>query len=82
MSAAFDIVDISILLDKLKLYGFQNSATDWFQSYLNKRSQQVFIDGNLSDSLEIDCGVPQVSILVPLLYVIFTSDLPEAVHSL
>ena len=63
MSAAFDVVDHGILLAKLKLYGLKESALSWFDSYLSYRTQQVFIDGSYSDSLRLEAGVPQGSIL-------------------
>ena len=80
MSAAFDIVDHSILLNKLELYGFQQESLDWVQSYLTGRSQCVCINGSLSRLLPVAIGVPQGSILGPLFYTLFTNELPEVVH--
>ena len=80
LSAAFDVVDHDILIKKLGQYGVQEEALGWFESYLSGRSQQVLIEGSLSKPLFLDAGVPQGSVLGPLLYVIFTNDLPEAVH--
>ena len=80
LSAAFDVVDHDILIQKLQLYGLDKDALDWFKSYLTDRSQQVFIEGSLSKSLSLDAGVPQGSVLGPLLYIIFANDLPEAIH--
>ena len=50
------------------------------RSYLSDRSQCLFIEGCLSEPLPLECGVPQGSILAPLLYILYTNDLPEAVH--
>ena len=71
LSAAFDVVDHNILIQKLKLYGLEAETLTWFESYLSDRSQQVFIEGSLSGSLSLDAGVPQGSVLGPLLYIIF-----------
>ena len=80
MSAAFDVVDHQILLEKLTLYGFEDCAQSWIRSYLTDRSQRVYVEGSLSDALPLDCGVPQGSILGPLLYIVYTNYLPEAVQ--
>ena len=81
LSAAFDVVDPGILVEKLRIYGFQDNAVDWIQSYLTNRNQRVYVDGALSDPQEVNIGVPQGSILGPLLYTIYTNDLPESVHN-
>ena len=80
LSAAFDMVDHSILLKKLELYGMDQQAVAWMNSYLSNRSQVVMVDGSLSPPLSITCGVPQGSILGPLLYILFTNDIPDLVH--
>ena len=80
MSAAFDVVDPELLLQKLQLYGFDDGAVEWMKNYLTNRSQSVYIDGSLSSPLDLEVGVPQGSILGPLCYIIFTNDLPESIH--
>ena len=80
LSAAFDVVDHNLLLEKLKLYGFSGSTIEWMSSYLLNRSQAVYVDGFLSNNLSINSGVPQGSILGPLMYIIFTNELPELLH--
>ena len=80
LSAAFDMVDHKLLLEKLELFGLDENALQWVSSYLSQRYQSVCVDGCLSPPLPVDCGVPQGSILGPLFYVLFTSDIPDLVH--
>ena len=80
MSAAFDVVDINILLRKCKLLNFGNDAERWLRSYLTQRSQCTHISGSTSRVLSLEAGVPQGSVLGPSLYSIFTCDFPEVVH--
>ena len=67
LSAAFDLVDHPLLLQKLELLGFDNHAVMWMWSYLTGRSQSVYVDGKLSDFQEVLVGVPQGSVLGALL---------------
>ena len=78
LSKAFDTVNHSILLSKLLFYGIQNPYINWFKSYLNKRKQRVFVNGTTSDTMPISSGVPQGSILGPLLFLIYIKDFTQA----
>ncbi len=76
-SKAFDTIEHSILLNKLQHYGIRGLALKWFQSYLSNRQQFVTINGTNSTTNRITYGVPQGSILGPLLFIIYINDLPN-----
>ena len=81
LQKAFDMIDHNILLEKLKAIGFCDDTVNWFHSYLTDRAFLVSIENKYSSILKIFCGVPQGSILGPLLFLIYVNDMKQAVSS-
>ena len=80
LEKAFDTVNHQILVSKLNHYGIRGVANKWFSSYLSNRYQKVSLNGVPSQRLPITCGVPQGSILGPLLFLIYINDTNLAVE--
>ena len=73
-SRAFDTVDHAILIEKLDFYGLRGIAKDWFTSYLTNRQQFVTVNDIESDLTSISCGIPQGSVLGPILFLLYIND--------
>ena len=75
LSAAFDTVDLTILLQRLHELGIRDAALDWFKSFLSQRRQSVVINGTRSSYRNLSFGVPQGPVLGPILFTLYTTPL-------
>ena len=78
---AFDTVDHNIILKKLDYYGVRGIANEWFASYLKNRKQFVSTGGHISSTQVIQTGVPQGSVLGPLLFLLYVNDLNKSIKN-
>ena len=80
LKKTFDTIDHDIMLLKLENYGVERNSLTWFISYLTDRTQKCLVNGQLSNSVPITCGVPQRSKLGPLLFLVYINDLPNCLN--
>ena len=80
-SKAFHKVLHNLLLHKLKTFGFNNKLLNWFTDYLSERSQTVIVEGKQSENLPVTSGVPQGSILGPLIFILYVNDISDGCSS-
>ena len=77
LQKAFDTINHKILINKMEFLGFSKSVTLWFKSYLSNRKLRVNLNQTFSEPEDLLCGVPQGSILGPLLFLLYINDMPQ-----
>ena len=80
LQKAFDTINHEILINKMEFLGFSESVTLWFKSYLSNRKFKVNLNQTFSEPGDLLCGVPQGSILGPLLFLLYINDMPQSVN--
>jgi len=81
LKRAFEVVDRKILIRKLQKYGLKAAILKWFKSYLENRSERVKFNSILTKPININIGVPQESVLGPLLFLLYINDITEVINN-